>query len=303
MNQTDKFLATILNSYDVTGIINPADGIHYPSRRQLMHVLELIQEILFPGFFGVDILNEQELPEVTQTRLDSLFELLNLEIEKCLSWNPESPDVSGNHPADVENKPVAEHIVTLFLEEVPSLRKQLRDDAIAMYDGDPAAKSLVEVVLSYPGFLAVMGYRIAHFFYSHNVPLIPRMFTEIVHAQTGIDIHPGAQIGASFCIDHGSGIVIGETAVIGNHVKLYQGVTLGAFSVKKGMDKGQRHPTLHDNVTVYAMSTILGGNTVVGENAIVGGNIWLTKSIPANSKIYLSEDVESTYRLIEGEKR
>ena len=146
-----------------------------------------------------------------------------------------------------------------------------------------------------------MVYRVAHFFYCKDVPLIPRILTELAHHETGIDIHPGAIIGRSFCIDHGSGVVIGGTAIIGDFVKLYQGVTLGAFSVSKQAITGKRHPTVGDYVTIYAGSTILGGDTVIGERCIIGGNVWITRSVPPNSKLYLSQDFDSTYTLIQGD--
>ncbi|MEX2573840.1 MAG: serine O-acetyltransferase EpsC [Balneolaceae bacterium] len=173
-----------------------------------------------------------------------------------------------------------------FLENLPSIKKELRLDVEAMYRGDPAARSLVEVVRAYPGFYAIASYRIAHFLHENNLGLIARMITENAHSRTGIDIHPGARIGRSFCIDHGTGIVIGETTEIGNHVKVYQGVTLGALSVKKEDAAKKRHPTIRDHVVIYAGASILGGETVVGHHSIVGGNVWLTQSVPPYSKVY-----------------
>lgn len=178
------------------------------------------------------------------------------------------------------------YIAEEFFAKLENVYDLILKDVQAMYDGDPAAKSITEIVRCYPGFYAIAAYRVAHLLYSFGVYLIPRMITEYAHSRTGIDIHPGAKIGESFCIDHGTGIVIGETTIIGNHVKIYQGVTLGALSVDKEDADKKRHPTIEDHVVIYAGATILGGNTVIGEYSVVGGNVWVTKSIPANSKIY-----------------
>ena len=173
-----------------------------------------------------------------------------------------------------------------FEKALPEIRALLMEDAKAILSGDPAAVNLTEVVRTYPGFHAIAVHRIAHFFYKHQVPLIPRILAEDAHSTTGIDIHPGAQIGHRFCIDHGTGVVIGETVQIGDDVKIYQGVTLGALSVKKDMAQTKRHPSLEDNVVIYAGATILGGNTVIGHDSVIGGNVWVTKSVPPHSTIY-----------------
>ena len=287
---TDKQVEKIIDSYKDIGIVNASVGVNYPPKQLLSNLLEAIKEVLFPGFFGVESLNNDELENITSKRVSHIKDVLTVEIKKCLNF---SSNISVNLDEKVES------IVEGFINSIPELRQKLLKDAQAHFDGDPAAKSIIEVILSYPGFLAVMNYRIAHYFYDLDVPLIPRMLTEISHFQTGIDIHPGASIGNSFCIDHGSGVVIGETSLIGDNVKLYQGVTLGAFSVSKSESNIKRHPTLEDNVTVYAMSTILGGKTTVGKNSVVGGNVWLTRSLKPNSKIYLCENFETTYKLIE----
>ncbi|MCB0610504.1 MAG: serine acetyltransferase [Lewinellaceae bacterium] len=173
-----------------------------------------------------------------------------------------------------------------FWDQLPTVKGSLQKDAEAILVGDPAAHSLTEVIRTYPGFFAIAVFRLAHIFYQLNIPLIPRTLTEYAHSKTGIDIHPGARIGDGFCIDHGTGIVIGETSEIGNNVKIYQGVTLGALSVKKELAKTKRHPTIQDNVVIYAGATILGGDTVIGNNAIIGGNVWLTHSVAPFSRIY-----------------
>jgi serine O-acetyltransferase len=184
--------------------------------------------------------------------------------------------------ADWDNKKRAGR----FFEQLPQLYRVLNTDIQAIFNGDPAARSEFEVVRTYPGFFAISLYRMAHSLYTDDVPLIPRILTEYAHSKTGIDIHPAAQIGEYFYIDHGTGIVIGESCKIGNHVKLYQGVTLGALSVDKSMAYTKRHPTVEDNVVIYSGSTILGGETVIGRDSIIGGNVWLTKSLPPNSRVY-----------------
>jgi len=173
-----------------------------------------------------------------------------------------------------------------YMQKVPRVRQQLIKDAEAIHRGDPAAISITEVIRTYPGFYAIAVYRLAHEFLKLGVPLIPRILTEHAHGKTGIDIHPGAIIGQSFCIDHGTGVVVGETCHIGDNVKLYQGVTLGALSVAKKMAQTKRHPTVEDNVIIYSGATILGGDTVIGRNAIIGGNVWITKSVPPEARIY-----------------
>ena len=178
-----------------------------------------------------------------------------------------------------------------YLEELPGILKLLKLDAAAIEACDPAASSRKEIYLAYPGFYATAIYRLAHPFYGYGLPLLPRLMTEYAHRQTGVDINPGAQIGESFFIDHATGVVIGETAVIRNNVKIYQGVTLGALYVAKELQKTKRHPTIEDNVTIYANATILGGNTVIGANSIIGGNAWITESVPPNSKVYHTPEI------------
>lgn len=188
-----------------------------------------------------------------------------------------NPDKSGIN---------SEAITDQFFNELPTLHTKLSEDITAMFEGDPAAKSVGEIVKTYPGFYAIAAYRIAHELHRLGVPMVPRMITEHAHSKTGIDIHPAANVGSHFCIDHGTGVVIGETAKIGNKVKIYQGVTLGALSVNKEDAEKKRHPTLEDNVVVYAGATILGGETTIGHNSVIGGNVWITKSLPPFTKIY-----------------
>lgn len=179
-----------------------------------------------------------------------------------------------------------EQVEDAFLARLPAVRQMIIKDAEAILEGDPAATNLTEVIRTYPGFLAVAIFRIAHEFHRLKVPLIPRILTEHAHRETGVDIHPGAKIGLGFCIDHGTGIVIGETTEIGDYVKIYQGVTLGALSVEKHMAKTKRHPTIEDRVVIYAGATILGGRTIIGHDSVIGGNAWITRSVPPFSKVY-----------------
>lgn len=189
---------------------------------------------------------------------------------------------------DCHNELIAEQ----FIDSLPSIYETLKKDIAGLNSGDPAANSEFEVIRTYPGFWAIAFYRIANSLLKLKTPLIPRILTEYAHSKTGIDIHPGATIGDYLCIDHGTGIVIGETATIGNHVKLYQGVTLGALSVSKTLAGFKRHPTVEDNVVIYSNATILGGETVIGANSVIGGNVWLTKSVPANSTVYHTPSIK-----------
>jgi serine O-acetyltransferase len=213
-----------------------------------------------------------QLSSLSEDEFEQLIGKLEQELERILRHNPGS-----RQPAEVRDQ---------FFAAIPEICNKLEQDISAMYEGDPAAKSRNEVVRTYPGFYAVAAYRFAHALHALGVPGIPRIITEHAHGKTGIDIHPAAKIGNHFCIDHGTGVVIGETTVIGANVKIYQGVTLGALSVNKEDAEKKRHPTLEDDVVVYAGATILGGETVIGRGSIVGGNVWLTNSIPPNSKIY-----------------
>lgn len=229
--------------------------------------------------FFVDLMGTL-FPDFSKEKFDSLDELqihlqsLQKQLQKMLSAKPNFGRVN------------ATEVAGKFFNSIPGLYNKLNEDAQAIFDGDPAAKSLGEVIRSYPGFFAVASYRIAHELHKSDVLIIPRMITEHAHSRTGIDIHPAAKIGSHFCIDHGTGIVIGETAEIGNHVKLYQGVTLGALSVNKADAEKKRHPTIEDHVIIYSGATILGGETVIGHHSIIGGNVWITKSIEPHTKIY-----------------
>lgn len=289
MKRRQNIIRTIMDSYEKMGVINGIDGYLVPSRCHIEHVLVTLKELLFPGFFGFSDLETNDLASVTGKRVVQAIEELGEEIYKSMLWNSRTnlkDDISV-----IRLKDSAFEYAIEFMEQVPLLREQLRKDAEGMFEGDPAAKSITEVIVSYPGFQAIMVFRIAHYLFKKNIPLIPRIMSEIVHSDTGIDIHPGATIGAYFCIDHGTGIVIGETAVIGDYVKIYQGVTLGAFSVSKGKDtEKKRHPNIGNHVVIYARSTILGGDTHIGDHSVIGGNVWLVESVPSYTKLYISPD-------------
>jgi serine O-acetyltransferase len=228
----------------------------------------------FVSFLGTMFADFTQLSFATEEDFIKHMDSLQRELERILQFNPNKGSASGKEISDQ------------FFVGLPALFQKINQDIDAMFEGDPAAKTRSEVIRTYPGFYAVAAYRIANQLHQFGVQGIPRIITEHAHSKTGIDIHPAAKIGSNFCIDHGTGVVIGETTVIGNHVKIYQGVTLGALSVNKEDAEKKRHPTLEDHVVVYAGATILGGETVIGHNSVIGGNVWLTRSVPAHSKIY-----------------
>lgn len=228
-------------------------------------------DLIFPGMVRAKFKKVEEL--------DSLLSMHLLDLEKLLS-------ISGIPEKE------AKAMAINYGESLIPMSIEIEKDAKALLAGDPAARDLIEVLLCYPGLYAIAAYRLAHFFYQKKVPTIPRMISEIAHEKTGIDIHPGATIGDSFFIDHGTGVVIGETAVIGNNVKIYQGVTLGALSVEKNLAQTKRHPTIEDNCVIYSNATILGGSTTIGEHSVIGGNVWMTKSVPAGSLVYHKSEVK-----------
>lgn len=237
-----------------------------PSPRVVHGFFEQVLGILFPEHA------EEPLREKGQLEM-KLFDL-QVQLRDLLQSNSQLHKGNG------------EKLAQEFFRELEHVYDSLQEDICAVFAGDPAAKSKTEVIRSYPGFYAIAAYRIAHLLYRLGIALIPRMITEFAHSRTGVDIHPGANIGRHFCIDHGTGVVIGETAEVGDHVKIYQGVTLGALSVNKEDADKKRHPTIEDHVIIYAGATILGGETVIGRESVIGGNVWITKSVPPNSKIY-----------------
>jgi serine O-acetyltransferase len=280
----DAIKAALLASYETDGGINHLDGVNLPSQESVNEIARGCMHLLFPGFFDESQLAKKAVPGHVGNLLEGIGKRLEVEIEKSLRF-AKDPDPSGRSGA----------LALQALGTLPDLRKAIRTDVEAAYQGDPAALSYEEIILAYPCVLAISLQRFAHVLYDLGIPLLPRMITEFAHERTGIDIHPGARIGTYFFIDHGTGVVIGETATIGSHVKLYQGVTLGAKSFEtdsKGNPvKGvKRHPDIGDNVTIYAHATILGGDTSIGANSVVGGNVWLLDSVPANSIAYFKAD-------------
>jgi serine O-acetyltransferase len=280
----DSIRSALLASYEADGGINHLDGVNLPSQESVNVIARDCMHLLFPGYFEESRLAKKDVPAKVTSLLDRMGERLQVEIEKSLRF-----------AKDPEAEARSREFVLHALGKLPDLRKLIKTDVEAAYKGDPSVLSVEEIILAYPCVLAISLQRFAHVLYSLKVPLLPRMITEFAHERTGIDIHPGARIGNYFFIDHGTGVVIGETATIGSNVKLYQGVTLGAKSFELDTQgnpvKGvKRHPDIGDHVTIYAHATILGGDTSIGAHSVVGGNVWLIESVPANSIAYFKAD-------------
>ncbi len=256
-----------------------------PSKESVISIIDDLIDIMYPGFFGNQRINRNQLRYHVGDELSRVFDALAEEIKKAMMHECVAQDKECINCADA-----AQRETMCFLRKIPNVREMLAGDVRATYDHDPAAKSTHEIVFCYPGIKAITIYRLAHELYLQNVPLIPRIMTEYAHAETGVDIHPGANIGKNFFIDHGTGIVIGETTQIGDDVCIYHGVTLGALKFDRDADdqliRGvKRHPTVGDKVVIYSGSTLLGSDTIVGERSVVGGNSWLIESIPAGTKV------------------
>jgi serine O-acetyltransferase len=278
---TDQLIA----SYARAGGINHLDGKNLPSKTAIASITVDLLRLLFPGFFDETTIHSSEIKVVTATLMDSVLGRLEDEIYKSLEYN---------RPADLDKKDLrqaARDLTLEFLGKLPHIRELLQTDAEAAFNGDPAALSKEEVIVAYPFMEGIAVQRMAHELYNKSIPLIPRIMAEWAHSRTGMDLHPGATIGSHFFIDHGTGTVIGETAIIGKHVKLYQGVGLVARSLSGGqLLKGQkRHPTLEDNVTIYANATIVGGETVIGEGSTIGASVFLMNSVPPKSLVVAEE--------------
>jgi serine O-acetyltransferase len=270
----------LLASYETYGGINHIDGANLPSEESVNRLASDLMHVLFPGFFEQSSLTTQNIGVVIERRLTEISARMTDEIEKCLGF-----------AHDAEPALHAREFTDELLRRLPAVRQVIQTDVTAAYHGDPAARSVEEIILAYPCVLVISLQRIAHELYLLRVPLLPRMLTEYAHERTGTDIHPGAQIGPHFFIDHCTGVVIGETARIGSYVKIYQGVTLGAksFEVDATGDpvKGvKRHPDVGDHVTIYAHATILGGDTYIGAHSVVGANVWIMKSVPPHCIAY-----------------
>jgi serine O-acetyltransferase len=276
------------------------DRVLLPSRDVIVECIELLRQIIFPGYYGKQGLTRENVRYRIGELLIEVQEMLFEQVHLCLRYREETPQANGDaasdrdgdgSPAPGVGRGPCDHaaceIVSTFLDRIPAVREVLATDVQAAFDGDPAAKSTDETIFCYPGLLAITVQRLAHEFYKLRVPLLPRIMTEYAHSLTGIDIHPGARLGPSFFIDHGTGVVIGETTEIGANVKVYQGVTLGALAPAMGQVwRGRkRHPTIENDVTIYAGATILGGETVIGQGSVIGGNVFITSSVPAFNQV------------------
>jgi serine O-acetyltransferase len=268
-----------------------------PHREAIIDILRRLALILYPGYFIRSRLDSNNLEYYLGQQVTALYEVLAEQIILAIRH-----DCIRQNQSCVHCEPLGHKLALEFLQKLPQLRTMLAQDIRAALEGDPAAKGYDEIIFSYPGIRAITIYRIAHELHHLNIPLIPRIMTEYAHSRTGIDIHPGAHIGESFFIDHGTGVVIGETCEIGNSVRIYQGVTLGAISLSKAevrkLRSKKRHPSIEDDVIIYANATILGGETIVGARSVIGGNVWLTHSVPPDTEVFIKKQ-----DLIFGEKQ
>lgn len=282
-NPYDEYVPDLLASYQRVGGLNHSDSHNMPSKRAVGQICEDLLQILFPGFHDDDAVQHATLADVTASRFNSVAIRLEDQVRKAVRIGAPGKPTGQTSP-----------ILHTFYKWIPEVREMLRTDIEAAFDGDPAARLQEEIILAYPCIEAIAIQRLSHVLYQSEAPLIPRMMTEWAHARTGIDIHPGAGIGSHFFIDHGTGVVIGETCRIGNHVKLYHGVTLGARSFAKDeagqiVKGGKRHPDVEDYVTIYPNSTILGGGTVIGARSTIGANVFLMNSVPPDSLVVYEE--------------
>lgn len=277
----------LLESYHHTGGINHLDGKNLPSKRAIALITNDLLRLLFPGFFDEKLIHSSELKTETTQLVEEVLANLEAEVAKSLEYNP--PPELQVPKRDL--RPIALAYTLEFLASLPRIRDLLQTDTEAAFNGDPAALSKEEVIVAYPFIEAIAVQRLAHELYLKNIPLIPRIMTEWAHTRTGMDLHPGARIGSHFFVDHCTGTVVGETSIIGDHVKMYQGVGLVARSLAAGqaLRGKQRHPTIEDHVTLYAGATIMGGDTVIGEHSTIGANVFLTSSIPPHSLVIQEE--------------
>ncbi|MGB2808920.1 MAG: serine O-acetyltransferase EpsC [Sedimentisphaerales bacterium] len=276
----ENLVGKIARTYEGDSGINFIDASNLPVRSKILAILDLLFEVLFPGYTGRRTVTKANITFIVGDILWQIATALSEQMERAFQYQCRIKKCKG-----CDCRTMAENVTRHLLTQLPKIRERLKGDVGAAFDGDPAAKSYEEIVISYPCIITIATYRIAHELYLKQVPLIPRIMTECAHEKTGIDIHPGAKIGKNFFIDHGTGVVIGETSVIGDNVKIYQGATLGALSFPKDergriIKGGKRHPTIEDNVTIYAEATILG-NVVIGKGAVIGGNVWIKQSVPA----------------------
>jgi serine O-acetyltransferase len=296
-NQLPRIAEEIIDSCNDRECYTHVDYEPIPSRESVIEIIDRLKEILFPGYFARGKLDPVNLRYSMGESAAMLFDMLSDQISRSIRHDCLRYD---HHCRECDEQ--GHQIALMLLESIPSIRKVLATDVQAAYEGDPAAKSYDEIIFSYPGMFAITVYRVAHKLFEFNVPLLPRIMTEYAHSVTGIDIHPGAEIEDSFTIDHGTGVVIGETTYIGQNVRIYQGVTLGALSIPKDSADDfrgkKRHPTIENDVIIYSGATILGGDTTIGARSVIGGNVWLTESVPADTTV-----VMETPRLIYKSKK
>jgi serine O-acetyltransferase len=280
IEQFQQTVSEIYCNYQNNDVLMAKEGRHLPSRSTIIQMIKDLRRIMFPGYFGDENLSNYIGDYFVGSLMNSVYYTLKNQIVLALTYSDETITME-------KAQEKAEDISRHFISRVPHVQQMLLKDVQAGFDGDPAAQSKEDIIISYPGLFAIYVYRVAHELYLENVPLIPRIMTEYAHSRTGIDINAGAQIGEYFFIDHGTGVVIGETTIIGNHVKLYQGVTLGGLSTRQGqaLSGVKRHPTIEDNVTIYSGSSILGGDTVIGHDSVIGGNAFITSSVAAETKV------------------
>ncbi len=299
--QIEHIVDLLMQDYQSDRTIDAIKPFDYPDRKEVIDVLEKLKIVIYPGYYRNSAFKTYTVRNNVSILLEDIIYHLIKQITIVLRYLPEYENASPD-----SLKQIAEELTFAFLEKLPKIRALIETDIQAAYDGDPAAYNKDEIICTYPGLYAIFTNRIAHELFVLGVPLIPRIMTEHAHSLTGIDIHPGTTIGEYFFIDHGTGIVIGETTQIGNRVKIYQGVTLGALSTRGGQNlRGKkRHPTICDNVTIYSGASILGGDTVIGKDVVVGGNAFITTSIPAGAKVSVkSQELTVNYDSSHPEKR
>lgn len=270
--------------------INHISGANLPSKKEIYQIIDDIEEIIFPGYANEKIIDIKNINYFIGNLISKLYVELYTQVARAFKYHCSAKDKCSM--CNIEE--MTENAVSHFISILSELRNKMKLDVEAAYEGDPAAKSFEEIIISYPGLYALMVYRIAHELHIKEVPLIPRIMSEYAHSKVGIDIHPGAQIGTSMFIDHGTGVVIGETSILGKNVKIFQGVTLGALSFPKTPDgklirDRKRHPTLEDNVTIYSGATVLG-DVIIGKGSVIGGNVWLTEGVPPNTLVTVSKN-------------
>ncbi len=293
----DRIVKAIEKNYEADEIFFTKPGLRFPSRSVIKDMLKKLRRVVFPGYFGEEALSAKTSPEYFIGELLIQIERdLRQQIIIALTYTDDEADRTidiGSCGECASSKIIkrAAEACTVFFDELPGVQKILLTDVQAIFDGDPAAASKEDIIFSYPGLYAIYVYRMAHILEKLEIPIIPRIMTELAHAGTGIDIGAGATIGDYFCIDHGTGVVIGETTIIGSHVKIYQGVTLGALSTRGGQRLAgvKRHPTIEDNVTIYSNASVLGGDTVIGAGSVIAGSAFVTSSVPPNSRVSLTD--------------